>query len=321
VRGRVRYTDELRHASPLAHPIVSGDTVTNVVSKLGPRAEVLVCRHQATSRQRAVLARWTTFAYPYIHSFGLTQQTAILIDHPLRLHPLDLLWSNGGVIEHFKWQRGSATRLVLLNLRDGSARTHETEPLFCFHTVHAFETAEHTVLDLLAYDDATIVRELSLPDFAAGFPNCKPQLLRLMIDRRSGKVARHVLSDTRFEFPQLDYQYVGAGETNHVFGCALHRTDARLRSEIVRISTSSQGSEADRRFSEGEYAFGEPVFVGDPTRTRAGQGVLLTVGADDRGSALFVLDASSFEVLAHARFETPLPIGFHGSFLRVSATR
>ena len=326
VRGHVRYADQLRHASPLAHPIVSGDTVTNLVSKLGPRAEVSVCRHQAASRRRDVLARWTTFAYPYIHSFGLTPETAIIIDHPLRLHPLDLVWSNRGVIEHFKWQQGSATRLVLLSLRDGSVRTYETEPLFCFHTVHAFETSEHTVLDLLAYDDAAIVRGLSLPGFAAGFPDCKPELLRLLIDRRSGKVSRQVLSDTRFEFPQLDYERVGAGETDHVFGSALHSRDARLRSEIVRIAArdthpAHTGAEPERRFSEGTYVFGEPVFVGDPARARAGQGVLLAVGADERGSALFVLDASSLDVLAHARFETPLPLGFHGSFLRVSPTR
>jgi carotenoid cleavage dioxygenase-like enzyme len=42
--------------------------------------------------------------------------------------------------------------------------------------------------------------------------------------------------------------------------------------------------------------------------------VLLTVGSSVCGSALYVLDATTLGVLAHADFETPLPLGFHGSF-------
>jgi carotenoid cleavage dioxygenase-like enzyme len=42
--------------------------------------------------------------------------------------------------------------------------------------------------------------------------------------------------------------------------------------------------------------------------------VLLTVGSSERGCALFVLDATTLDVLAHAAFHTPLPLGFHGSF-------
>jgi carotenoid cleavage dioxygenase-like enzyme len=72
---------------------------------------------------------------------------------------------------------------------------------------------------------------------------------------------------------------------------------------------------ATLRFGEADFVFGEPLFVGQPGREREGQRVLLSVGSSERGSALFVLDAETLAVLAHAEFEAPLPLGFHGSFM------
>ena len=103
---------------------------------------------------------------PVHSSFGLTQQTAIIIDHPLPTSARSAL-VNGGVIEHFKWQQGSATRL-LLNLHDGSVRTHETEPLFVFIPCTPSRRRNHGARPARLrrrHDRA----QLSLPDFARAF--------------------------------------------------------------------------------------------------------------------------------------------------------
>lgn len=72
-----------------------------------------------------------------------------------------------------------------------------------------------------------------------------------------------------------------------------------------------------RTFSESDYALGEPLFVGKPGRTREGDGVLLVTGASERGAALFVLDATNLDVLAHTQLSTHLPLALHGSFIPV----
>lgn len=311
VRARVRYTDALSGHSPLAHPIVAGETLTNVASKLGPRSEIAVYRHHVASRTRRRLGGYRTLDYPYIHSFGLTERSALIVDHPLRVRALGLLWSNRGVIEHFTWQTGTPTRLMVIDLAGGGVRCHETDPFFCFHTVHAYETADATVLDLLAYEDASIIAALSLPRLAAHGPATNPSLRRLTIDRRSGAVSQRSLSDTGFEFPQLDAERAAGGEASVVWGAQLQAQGAQLRSEIVRVAPRDG---ATLRFGEGDYVLGEPVFVGEPGRAQQGQGVLLCVGSCERGATLFVLDAGSLEVIAHAPFSTPLPLGFHGSF-------
>lgn len=312
VRGRVRYRDGLAKESPLAHPIIQNGVVTNLASKLGPRAEITLYRHSSAARERVTLGSWQTTEYPYIHSFGLTERTGIIVDHPLRLRPLGLLWSNLGIIQHFKWQPEHPTRLILIDVADGHVHSHETEPLFCFHTVHAHETPDATHLDLLAYADASIVTGLSLPRLAAGFPDLMPQLLRLSVDRRTGRVTRRVLSDTQFEFPQVDWERAGDAPQRVVFGTNLQHAGLSVRSQVVRVALADG---AALSFHEADYVFGEPLFVGAPGRSREGEGVLLCVGSGERGSALFVLDAEHLGVLAHAELSTPLPLGFHGSFL------
>jgi beta,beta-carotene 9',10'-dioxygenase len=313
VRGRVQYDDALAGRSQLAHPIIYGDVVTNVSVKLGPVSEATFYRHQASSRQRRVLGSWKARELPYIHTFGMTERRGIIIDHPFRLHPLGLVWTNRGVIDHFSWRAGTATRLRVIDFADARSSTHETDPLFVFHTVHGFETADATVLDLLAYDDASIVSALSLPQLSGGFPaTIAPQLTRLSIDRKSGKVTRRVLSGTRFELPQVDWDHVGTGEQQFVFGVDLFHEGTELRSRIVRTDLRN---DALQTFGEAGYTFGEAVFVGKPGRTREADGALLTVGSSARGSTLYVLDATTLDVLAHADFETPLPLGFHGSFV------
>jgi carotenoid cleavage dioxygenase-like enzyme len=100
-------------------------------------------------------------------------------------------------------------------------------------------------------------------------------------------------------------------EERYVFGSTLRGDAGSVRSDIVRIDVQSGTAQ---RFAEGDYVFGEPVFVGAPGRSREGDGVLLAVGSSERGSGLFVLDATTLDVLARAEFEVPLPLGFHGSF-------
>jgi carotenoid cleavage dioxygenase-like enzyme len=243
----------------------------------------------------------------------LTERHGLLVAHPFRLRPLDLLWSNRGIIEHFRWHAGEATRLVRMDLGDGSIHVHETDPLFCFHTVHAFETDRATVLDLLAYDDASIVSALSIASLADGFPDRGPKLVRLSIDRASGRVERRTLSDTTFEFPQVDRNFVGSHAERFVFGAALQNRAGALSSEIVRVDVSNGTT---RRYGDRELIFGEPLFVGAPNREREGDGVLLSVGSAERGSTLVVLDATTLEPISQIQFETKLPLGFHGSFVR-----
>jgi beta,beta-carotene 9',10'-dioxygenase len=311
VKGRVRYEDSLGDPGMLAHPITIGDTFSNLAIRFGRRGEVVLFDHPQQSRTRQVRGKWVTDEVPYIHSFGLTRDHGIILDHPLRVRPSQLLWSNRGLIQHFEWNPNRAARLILVNRANGKITEHETEPFFCFHTVHAFETPEATVLDLAAYDDAQVVRALMVDRLVAGFPSLQTKLLRLSVDKSTGRVTRRTLSEHAVEFPQVDWERAGDNAERIVFGTSLAPDGTRIASTVMRLDLET--GEA-RRFTDGQYVFGEPLFVGAPDRQTEGEGVLLAVGSSERGAALFVLDATTLDVLARAEVSTHLPLGFHGTF-------
>jgi carotenoid cleavage dioxygenase-like enzyme len=312
-RARMRYDDQLGAAFMLAHPIVSKGVVTNLAVEIGRKARVSFYSHPESSRVRKPWARWETHELPYLHSFGLTERSGILIAHPYTVRPSGMLWSNRGLSDHFRWRPSEGTRLVVMDRASGVAREHETDAMFVFHVVHSFETPEATVIDLLAYDDASIIPALSTANLLKGYLPILPSLRRLLIERRTGSVRQQLLSDERFEVPQVDWERAAAGEEAVVFGAnVVAGAGSDPAGEVVRVDVRTG---AGRRFREAGLSFCEPLFVGAPSRTREGAGLLLTVGSSRTGSVLFLLDAETLEVRAHAAFDVPMPMGFHGSFI------
>ncbi|WP_394843599.1 carotenoid oxygenase family protein [Pendulispora brunnea] len=313
---RLTYHDDLgRSGIMLAHPVVGSDGVTNIVYSLGKQAVIKLYTHDADSRTRKLLGAWKTSNLPYMHSFGLTERTGIVIAHPFTVKPLTMLWSDAGFIDHFRWQPERGTRLVLIDRAGGPAQTpreYETEAFFVFHVAHAFETAEATVVDLVGYDDVRIIESASTRALLQRPPELRAKLRRLSIDRRTGHVRNELLSDTEFEFPQADTERAQGRPVGTIFGTAVGLEQGVLTGDIVAIDPRTG---AARRFHEAPWIFGEPVFVGKPDRTRDGEGVLLAVGSHEHASALFILDADTLDVLARAEFRTPLPLGLHGTFL------
>ncbi|WP_394833097.1 carotenoid oxygenase family protein [Pendulispora rubella] len=314
--GRVEYHDSLgRSAIMLAHPIIGPDGVTNIAYRLGSRAEIMLYTHDAASRARKLVATWSTPNLPYLHSFGLTERSAIVVAHPFTAKPASMLWSNAGFIEHFRWHPERGTRLVVFDRTAGPAQTareYETDSLFVFHVAHAFETADAAIVDVLAFDDPSIIASAMTRTLLARAPELPAKLRRLTIDRRTGQVRNELLSDTPFELPQVDAERAAGRAATTVFGASVGLDRGVSTGDIVAIDPRSGSA---RRFREAPWIFGEPVFVGKPGRAREGEGVLLAVGSHEHASALFALDASTLDVLARAEFRTPLPFGFHGSFL------
>lgn len=303
----LRYDDELGPVSMTAHPIVDRDagTVVNIAQAFGAKSECILYQHRSDQLRRRVLARWQAREQPYVHSFGLTPRRAILVDHPLRVRPSKMLWSEKPYIEHFRWRPERGTRLVLLDRDGGAPRIAETEACFVFHVANAFEEPDATVLDVLAYPDPGIVAELRIENLANA-PTVKGEYLRLRI-ALGGRVALERLGDARFDFPSVHPRVKGR-EHRYCWGadpwCAtLHKLDTRTGSaKVARLDG---------------WMPGEPLFVPEPGAAAEDAGVLLAAASSvtRQAAALFVVDASSMEVRAVAEAPVDLPLGFHGTFI------
>ncbi|HEY6879970.1 MAG TPA: carotenoid oxygenase family protein [Polyangiales bacterium] len=308
-RGVFAYDDELPRALMMsAHPqpCPRGGAWVNVGTLFGKVSEWVVFRQALDGRSRIVEGKLPLPRVPYLHSFGVTARHVVLIDHPLAANPLRMLFSNRGYIDHFRWQPERGTRLWKLDRRGGQFTAYETEPLFCFHTVRAFERGDELVVDLLAYEDAQIVDAFRTERLAQAFPSIMPRYLRARLMPTKRTVELETLSTTRFEFPS-------SSPTNqYAWGVTLKDGEGPgWGSEVVRIA-----EDGTQRFADPAYTWGEPVYVARPGAEADDDGVLLTTGhhvAGDR-AVLAILDARTLEPRARCEVALSLPFGFHGSF-------
>jgi beta,beta-carotene 9',10'-dioxygenase len=234
------------------------------------------------------------------------------MDHPFRVNPLSLLFTNRAFAKHFRWEPEQGARLFKLERATGRFTAYECEPFFCFHVINQFEEGDEVILDFLGFDDASIVSKLTLDSLAGGVPPVTAKPLRARLSPGKQRVELEPLSSLAFEFPAIDFTRSGGRAYGSVWGAALESYET-TRSAIVRVEPESGRL---THHAEAGVTFGEPVFVGDPSAARAEQGVILTVGTregEDR-SILRVLEAQSLEPLATLEIDLALPLGFHGNF-------
>jgi carotenoid cleavage dioxygenase-like enzyme len=253
-----------------------------------------------------------------MHSFGLTPQHAVLFAGPLLLAPLRLLWSERGFIRHFRYRPERGSRLYCIDRATGSVRTHRAPPFFVFHVIHAFERADETVMDVLAYDDPSVVESLSLASLRRGWPEMGAQPLRIVLQRNREEASVEPLSDRPFEFPTLHEQASDGHDYRNVWGAHSGMSGSEYRSAIIHLDPERGVSTS---FEEGGFSFGEPLFVPRPQASSERDGALISVASHltEPRSALVVLDAESLTVRAWGELDRPVPFSFHGCFLTEQA--
>ncbi len=317
----LQWHDAMNALNTLAHPQYDPQRrrIVNVGTVFGKDSALTVIEHEPNGRVRREVGRWSARRIPYVHSFGLTPRHAVLVGHPLDVSPLSLLFSNKGYIHHFAWRPEQGTKLIVVDREGGGVRTHHAKPFFVFHTVNAFEDGDTTVLDVVAYDDASIISQLSTQAVSSALPDLRSKLVRVRMTRGRDEATVTPLSDARFEFPSIHYGRFNGQPYSTVWGASLWPEAGGLRSRLVKVDV---GSGRETAFEDGDHLFGEPLFVGAPGAAREDDGVLLSVGSHrtERRAVLQVVDASSMQAVARAEVPLPLPLGFHGSFVRAKAT-
>jgi beta,beta-carotene 9',10'-dioxygenase len=221
-QGPVPYDDDLPGVVMSAHPHFdfARGRVVNLATKIGPSSTLSIYEHAPTSRRREVVGTWRTSRIPYVHSFGLTEKTAIILAHPLTAKPTSMLWSNRGFIDHFEWRPEEGTRLILMDRATGATREHTVDAFFVFHTVHAFERDGETVVDVLAYANADIVRALRVDQIKGRLPDLRASLTRITMRPGAPRATLETLTDVGFEFPATSYKRISGGDYEFVWGAS-----------------------------------------------------------------------------------------------------
>lgn len=313
--GQLDYGDRLKAHVTTAHPHHDRerDELVNYVARFSRVSEYVLYGMPAGSTARRVIARMPVKEPAYMHAFGMSGRYLILAEYPLRANPLKLAFSGKPFIENYSWRGGEPTRFQVFERATGEHRgTYETDAFFCFHHVNAFERGGELVIDLCAYEDASIIDSLYLEENGPRGAIPRTELRRYTIDLDGGSVRSEPLADGSLELPRIDYPRRNTHDYAYAYFTG---ADGGWIDSLVKVDVRD-GSRSKWR-EDGCYP-GEPVFVREPDAGAEDGGVVLSVVLDANAgrSFLLVLDARSFEELARAEAPHHIPFGFHGQYFR-----
>jgi beta,beta-carotene 9',10'-dioxygenase len=299
------------------HDPIRGELIA-YVTHFGPRSEYRVFAQRDRATQRRI-ASMRVSEPSYMHSFALTERYAVLVCFPFVVNPLRLATGARPFIENYEWKPELGTRVLVFNREDGALKgVYEAEPCFSFHHVNAFERGDELIVDMAAYEDATIVDSLYLERLrsAPPPPSALAHLWRYRIDLDTGSVDEEKLCDAPLELPRIDYRERNGRTYRYVYGVGAPEEgeENEFLDRLVKIDVSTATAQGWQE--PGAYP-GEPVFVPAPEPDRAeDEGVLLSVVLDAPAatSYLLVLDAANMEELGRARVPHHIPFGFHGQY-------
>ena len=279
------------------------------------RYEVKAARGTHTPRLLASIPRPEP---AYMHSFGLTERYVILTESPFVVDPLKIITDWEPFIRNFRWKPSRGTTFFVVDRRSGRVTRLETDPLFTFHHVNAFERNGKINLDLCGVrrpgrDRRAVPRAAPGPRAPAPrWPSCGATsstspagACACARSRRSRSSCRASTTDAPTRGP---YRYA--------YGISMrdHRTSGYV-DQLVKIDVRRGDARVWRE--KGCYP-GEAVFVPRPHPRGEDDGVALSVVLDTRRrrSFLLVLDARSFTEIARAEVPHHIPYGFHGELYR-----
>ena len=314
--GARPYDDALTGPVTTAHPHAdpaSGELV-NYVVHFGARTAYNVYAQTAIGGKRRLVAKVPVREPSYMHSFAITENHVVLVEFPLVVNPLRLASGASSFIESYRWRPERGTRVTVVDKRTGESRDAGTcEPMFSFHHVNAFERDGEIVLDLVAYDDASIIDRLFLGELRDGARGAKVGTVRrLRVPMEGGPIGVEELSPERLDLPRIDYARCNGREYRVVYGAG-QADEESFFDQLVKLEVTTGESITWRE--QGTHP-GEPVYVPAPGATEEDDGVVLSVVLDPAAgrSFLVVLDAETFEERARAEAPHHIPLGFHGSF-------
>jgi beta,beta-carotene 9',10'-dioxygenase len=285
----------------------------NHVVKFSARSEYRFFGQSAEARPRRI-ARIPVMHPAYVHSFGLTDRYLILAEGPLVVNPTRMLVSGRPFIENYRWEPERGGRFLVVDRETGRLRgKYETEPFFTFHHINAFERDGELVVDLSAYDDASVIEGLYLDRLRAGYEQLSPPTARRYVLDLDGEDARgEPLADVDFELPRIAYRTRNGRPYRYTWGVG---GTGEFAGGIVKLDVERR--EHTTWTANDQYP-GEPVFVPTPGAEAEDAGVLLSVVLDAaRGTSfLLVLDAATLAERARAEVPHHIPFSFHGQFFK-----
>ncbi|XP_032514963.2 carotenoid isomerooxygenase-like [Danaus plexippus] len=263
----------------------------------------------------------------YMHSFGITENYFVIIEHPLSLSLLGMarrVFITAPFSSVLHSYPDQDTQIVLINRITGEETRYTTDTIFYMHIINCFESDGKVIIDLCSYKDGKIIESMytraiksmqSNPEYGE-WCECRAKRLEIPLDAVDCKVEAKLIADVGCEAPRINYDVCNAKPYRYFYGIGsdIGKSDS---GNLVKVDTKT--GDYKIWLEEDTYP-SEPIFVPRPEAVDEDDGVLLSAlvwGRDDHAIALLVLDARDLKEIARVCFKTPSQATrcFHGWFL------
>ena len=164
--GSFSYQDSLNGHLCCAHPHYDPKTncMINYLVEFGATATYYkLYKRKLSSKKRELITSIPTSDVAYMHSFALTKNYIILAHIPFTTSVFKLLFRNQPFAQTLKWHPSQGTTFFVVNKKTGKLfGKFKAEPFFFFNHVNAFEENGTINLDLVAYQDPSIIKSFFL---------------------------------------------------------------------------------------------------------------------------------------------------------------
>ncbi|PIA64772.1 hypothetical protein AQUCO_00100323v1 [Aquilegia coerulea] len=317
--GKFEYTDTYSGIIHSAHPIVTESEFLTLLPDLIKPGYVVV-RMEPGENERKVIGRVDCRGGPspgWVHSFPVTEHYIIVPEMPLRYCAQNLLKAEPTPLYKFQWHPESKAFMHVMCKATGNIVASVEVPLFVtFHFINAYEdkdedgrvtgiiadccehNANTTILDMLklqnlrSFNGDDVLADARVGRFTIPFDGSPMGKLEAALDpNEHGK---------------------GMDITDMLNACGAERP-CNFPNTLTKIDLVNKT--AKNWYDEGAVP-SEPFFVPRPGATEEDDGAVISMISDknDEGYAL-LLDGSSFEEIARAKFPYGLPYGLHGCWV------
>lgn len=331
----------LGSAAHAEHDPATGD-VYNYNLDFGKTGTYRIWRASASTGETSVIA---TFNHTpaYLHSLFLTENYVVLCiwNSFYTMGGASILWHKN-LLDAMKFDGTRPATWFVVDKRTAKAggkgllATYESDPMFCFHTINAFEEKStdgsvDIVVDLAAFDNMKVLDRFYYDNMLSHSPNAakwsdlsnndvRPTYRRYRLASVPPEPSRKSLkADCEYrssptETPELPTLAPSVGTKKHRYIYGINDSGkSTFADSLIKYDVETH---TVKRWRKHGHTAGEAIFVPDPQSNEEDGGVLLTVVLDgiEGKSYLLVLDAKDLTEVARAHVDGVVGIAFHGLF-------
>ncbi|KAI3454091.1 hypothetical protein Pfo_010754 [Paulownia fortunei] len=328
--GKFEYRDNLGGLIHSAHPIVTDNEFLTLLPDL-IKPGYLVVRMEPGENERKVIGRVNCRGGPapgWVHSFPVTEHYVVVPEMPLRYCAQNLLKAEPTPLFKFGWHPDSKGYMHVMCKASGKIVASVEVPLYVtFHFINAYEEKDEDgrvraiIADCCEHNaDTTILQKLCLQNLRSFsgqdvLPEARVGRFRIPMDGSPYGSLEAALDPNEhgkgMDMCSINPAFLGK-KYRYAYACGAQRP-CNFPNTLTKIDLLEK--KAKNWHDEGSVP-SEPFFVPRPGATKEDDGVVISMISDKNGEGYaLLLDGSTFEEIARAKFPYGLPYGLHGCWV------